>query len=223
MSLAGSTNPIVSVLAGGRDMALADSGNYFMAITPTPGTGIITGSSVQAFTETTPYMTVYNGNVGGGPSIYPVFLRTHLTVVGATASLAEYWTFTLDTGNRYTSGGTALTINNTNMSNANASLASIFVGAITASAASGSRRVVDHVVGKDTVIEVVHDRNVFNWGGNNAVSPSSTASNTTTPTYAAYNLAPMVIGPGQSMVIVRWAASQTTGSTNEFQFSYIEK
>ena len=223
MSLAGTTNPNVIVLGGGRDTAFADSGNYFMGITPTPGTGIISGGSVQAFTETTPYMVLFNGNVGGGPNIYPMFLRTHCTVVAATAGVAVFWTFTLDTGNRLSSGGTALTISNTNMGSALASQATVTVGAITATAASGSRRVVDHVKVKDTVIGVVHDTILFTWGSTSGVSTSSVAGNTTTPTYTAAGLAPCVIAPGQSMVVVRWAPTQTTGETNEFQFGYVEK
>ena len=223
MSLAGTTNPNVIVLGGGRDTAFADAGNYFFAMTPTPGTGIISGGSVQAFTETTPYLVLYNGNVGGGPNIYPMFMRTHVTVVGATAGVALFYTFTLDTGNRYTSGGTALTIANTNMANANSSLATINVGAITASAASGSRRVVEHVKVKDTVVPVVHDTIVFTWGSPSGTPTSSVAGNSTTPTYTSVSLCPMVIGPGQSMVVVRWGASNTTGETNEFQLGFIEK
>ena len=221
MSFASTTNPVVSPLAGGRDTQLADQGQYFVGITPTPGTGIITGASVQAFTETTPYLVMYNSS--STVSIYPMFLRTHLTVVGATASIAENWTFTLDTGNRLTSGGTALTVANTNMNSAILTAAIVTVGAITATAATAARRIISNCVGKDTVIEVVHDTIAFNFGGGYQAAAHSTASNTTTPSYATFNLGPVVIGPNQSLVIVRWAASQTTGSTNEFEFGWSEK
>lgn len=221
MSFAASTNPTVSPLAGSRDTQLADQGQYFVALTPTPGTGIITGASVQAFTETTPYLVIFNSS--STVSIYPMYIRTHLTVVGATASIAENWTFTLDTGNRLSSGGTALTVANTNMSSATATVAVATVGAITATAATGARRIISNCVGKDTVIEVVHDTVSFNFGGGYQTHAHSVISNTTTPSYASFNLGPAVIGPGQSMVVVRWAASQTTGSTNEFEIGWVEK
>lgn len=222
MSFAASTNPVVSTLAGGRDTELADLGNYFVAFTPTPGTGIIGTGSVQAFTETTPCFVLYNS---GSLNIYPMMLRTHLTVVGATASIAENMTFTLDTGNRFSSisVGVALTVSNLNMTSTTASGAVIYAGGVVATAASGSRRIVGHVQKKHTVIEVVHDTTVYQWGGTNAVSYSSVAGNTTTPTYSAHCLPPCVVGPGQSLVIVEWAAAQTTGSTNEYLFSYVEK
>jgi hypothetical protein len=222
MSFAASTNPVVSTLGGGRDTQAADQGQYFVAITPTPGTGIVGTASVQAFTETTPVFICYNS---GTLNIYPMSLRTHLTVVGATASVAENMTFTLDVGNRFSSisVGTALTVNNLNSGSTNASGAVIYAGGVVATAATGARRVVGHVQKKHTVIEVVHDTTTYMWGGTNAVSFSSTVANTTTPTYSAHNLPPVVIAPGYSMVIVEWAGAQTTGSTNEYMFSYIEK
>jgi len=135
-------------------------------------------------------------------------LRTHLTVVGATASVAENMTFTIDNGNRFSaiSVGVALTINNLNGGSSTASGALIWAGGVTATAATAGKRVVAHVQQKHTVIEVVHDTAHYVWGGTNAVSYSSVAGNTTTPTYSAHNLPPCVIGPGQSMVVVEWAA-----------------
>ena len=221
-SFAASTNPIISTLAGGRDTQSADQGEYFVAITPTPGTGIVGTASVQAFTETTPVFVLYNS---GTKNIYPMSLRTHLTVVGATASVAEHMTFTLDAGNRFStiSVGVALTVNNLNSGSTTASGAVIYAGGVVATAATGARRIVGHIQKKHTVIEVVHDTTNIVWGGTNAVSYSSVAGNTTTPTYSAHNLPPIVVGPGQSLVIVEWAAAQTTGSTNEYMFSWIEK
>lgn len=221
-SFSSSTNPIVSTLAGGRDTQSADQGEYFVAITPTPGTGIVGTASVQAFTETTPIFVLYNS---GTKNIYPMAWRTHCTVVGATASIAENLTFTLDAGNRFStiSVGVALTVNNLNSGSTTASGAVAYAGGVVATAATGARRVVGHIQQKHTVIEVVHDTMSVVWGGTNAVSYSSVVGNTTTPTYSAHNLPPIVIAPGYSLVVVEWAAAQTTGSTREHMFSYIER
>lgn len=219
MSLIG-LNSVLAPLAGARDTAVADAGAFYVAITPTPGTGIIGGGSVQAFTETTPYMVVYNS---GNLNIYPAYMRMHCTVVGATASAAQNWTNTLDVGNRLSSGGTALTISNTNMLSANKSAASITVGAITATAATGVRRVVGHQAVKFVNLETVHDCIQFNWGGSQQVDPTSLINNAATLSHTTVNFAPIVLGPNQSMVLVRWAASQTTGTTLEVEFGYVEK
>lgn len=221
MSLAATNNPTVASLLGGRDTALADAGNYFVAVSPTPGTGIIGTASLQTFDETKGYLCIFNG---GTKNIYPMFLKTHLTVVGATApTIAVYWTNTLDTGNRLTSGGTALVISNTNGNVSGGSAAVITAGALVTTVATGARRILSQSTGKSTVIEVVNDATYFNWGGSDLPSYSSTVGNTTTPTYISHNLAPIVIGPGQSMVMVRWAAAQTTASTNEFELGFVEK
>ena len=219
MSLQG-TSTIVTPLAGGRDTALADQGNYYTAITPTPGTGIISGGSVQAFTETAPYLVLYNA---GSLNVYPLYLRLHTTVVGATNSVAQNWTNTIDTGNRYTSGGTGLTINNTNMTSSNKSAAIITVGAITAGAASGVRRVVSHAAVKFVDVETVHDCVFFNWGGPNQTNLSTLINNTTTLSHSVVNFASLVVGPEQSMVLVRWGASYTTGVTYEVEMGYVER
>lgn len=226
MSFAATTNTVVSNLAGHRDIEAADLGYYFTARTPTPGTGIIGGGSVQAFTETTPILVLYNA---GPLSVYPMSLRTHLTVVGSNATpTIDNWTFTMDNGNRYTSGGTTLTQQNTNGTTLQNSGAFVVVGAITATAATPKRRVLGNITTKaddeaDGGLEVVHDTTVFSWGDTFASSNHPIRANSTTPMYSGHALPPCVIGPNMSLVIVRWSGSQVTGSTNEFQLTWIEK
>ena len=213
-----SSSTLVTPLAGGRDTGAADQGNFFVAITPTPGTGVISNASVTAFTETTPYLVLYNG---GNLNIYPTHVRLHTTVVGAGSSTAN-WTWTLDTGNRLSSGGTGLTIANTNMTSNVKSGAIATVGAVTATAASSVRRVVGHQMVK-FALETVHDCLQFNFGGPEQLDPTSLINNAATLSHTTVNYAPLVIGPGQSLVAVRWAASHTTGVTYEVEMGWIEK
>ncbi len=222
MAFASATNPVVASIAGGRDFQAADSGNYFVGITPTPGTGIIIGGSVQAFTETTPMLVVFNSN-SAAVNIYPVYLRLRISVAGATDSAATFLTNTLDTGNRLSSGGTALTVANLNMASANSSKAVCTFGAVTATAATGARRVVSHSVVRSLKIGVIHDTIAVNWGAPTQALTSTLINNTTTHSDTVINVAPVVIGPGQSMSMVHWAASQTTGTTYEVEFAFIEK
>jgi hypothetical protein len=219
MSLQG-TSVQVSPLAGGRDTGVADAGAFYVAITPTPGTGIIGSATVTAFTETTPYFVLYNA---GLLNIYPVYLRTHCTVAPTGNSAATFWTNSLDTGNRYSSAGTGLTINNTNMASANRSSAVITVGAVVATAATGARRIVSHSPTKFASTEIIHDCQQFNWGGAQQLDRVSLIDNTTTQAHTTINLAPIVIGPNQSMVLVRWGASASGAPTHEFEFGFIEK
>lgn len=221
MSFAASTNPVVSALAGGRDYELADLGFYFVAVSPTVGTGNIGTASVQAFTETTPILILYNP---GPTSCYPMAWNLHCTVVGVTAAtIATMFTFTLDTGNRYSSAGTLLTNSNTNMNSTGNSVSLIYSGAPIATAASGSRRVVAHCPMEGVGVNPVHHKHSFVWGAVNSVSPACLIDNTTTLSHQVRNLPPMVIGPAQSMVVVRWGAAITTAPTYEHEFTFIEK
>lgn len=220
MSFAASTNPVVSGLTA-RDTELVDLGNYYVGVSPVIGTGNIGTASVQAFTETTPILIVFNS---GTLNIYPVAWRLHATVVGVTApTIALMYTFTLDTGNRLSSAGTLLTLSNTNMVSNLVSGAIISSGAPVATAASGARRVVSHVAMEGNSVNPVHHTHTFQWGVAGAQVPSVLIDNTTTLSHQAKHLPPMMIGPGQSMVVVRWSPAITTAPVYEHQFEYFEK
>lgn len=221
MSFAGTTNPILSPLAGSRDTQLGDQGNYFVARNATPGTGLASNANVVLFTETTPILVIFNSS--NVTSIYPMYLRGYITAIGGGVSTAVNWTFTLDAGNRLTSGGSALTVSNLNMGNSNAPAGIATYGAILATAATGARRVVAQTVVKDTVIEVISDTYAFNFGGGYQSPASSVPGNAAAASYRNYSLAPMVIGPLQSMVVVRWGTSQSTANSAEVEIGWVEK
>lgn len=208
----------VTPLAGGRDTSLADSGGMYTALTPTPGTGIVGGAAVTTFDQTKPHIFIYNS---GALNIYPLYIRAHTTVVGVGNSICN-WTFTTDIGDLYTSGGTVLTPNNTNMVSQNKSAAIIVVGATTVAAATSAYRVVGHQMVR-AALEVVHDCLQFNFGGAEQCDPMSLIGNTTTLSHTTVNFAPVVIGPGQCFKATRWAASQSTGVTLELEIAYLEK
>jgi hypothetical protein len=220
MSLATAFNPIVASLAGGRDTEAADLGVYFSALTPTPGTGVIASATVSAFTETTPLLVVFNA---GLLNIYPIHLQLRLSIAGTGASAATFFTNTVDAGNRVTSGGTALTKANLNGASVATSAAVVTFGAITASAATGARRIVSHSQIRSLATGVIHDTVSVNWGAATQSLGSTLINNTTTHSDTVVNCAPLVIGPGMSMVLVEWGASAANAKSYEVNFSYIEK
>lgn len=213
---------VLAALGGARDTAVTDTGGFYVGITPTPGTGVAgNASGVATFVETTPFLVIYNS---GLLNIYPTHIRMHTTVIGTGNSTAAHnWTFTLDTGNRYSSGGTALTINNLNMLSANKSAAIITVGAVTATAASNVRRIVGHQAVKFGAIETVHDCLQFNFGGAEQCDPTSLINNAASLSHTTVNFAPLVIGPNQSLVAVRWVTANTALPTYEVEVGFIEK
>jgi hypothetical protein len=221
MSFAATTNPVLSSLSGLRDTGVGDLGGYFTARNPTLGTGLTGTTSVNTFVETTPSFVLYNA---GPLNIYPMSLQTHLTVVGVNAgAVLDWWTFTTDVGNRYASGGTQLVAVNDNGNTFANSGAFIMAGGVTATAATPVRRIVANVQSKTDVIEVVHDTQFFSWGDTFGSSVNAKAANAASPAYNGFSFPPLVIAPGTSLVIVRWAPNQTTGSTHEYQFTWVEK
>jgi hypothetical protein len=217
MSLIGTSTVVTSTNA--RDTAVADLGVSYTAITPTPGTGIIGHAVSTALTETKAIFLCYNG---GNATIYPLFLRLTMTVLPVGNTMQQFTT-ALDQGNRFTSGGTALTISNNNINSANVSLAQITVGAVVTTAASANRRLVSHRPFRPTVIGVVGDVYQFSWGSGTLVNPSALPTDGTLRAHVYYVCSPLVVPPGTSMLIHAWGATFATGATYEYEFGYVEK
>lgn len=192
---------------------LADEGSYFTAITPTPGTGIVDGA-VATFVETTPSLTIYNGT--SNKHLVLDFIRFTVTVV-STASEQVQFTNTIDSGKRWTSGGTAMTINGAStdgqvMSNG----VSIQKGIITASAATAARRVLSHTIYRWGTLEIVGDVYEMRFGE----PASKSLANAATVCTFSRGVPPVVIGPNQSFVQVGWGTNMSTGPTHALEMGF---
>lgn len=223
MSLIG-TSPTVALYTG-RDTGAADSGNSFVAINPTAGTGIISATPITlAAAATAPTMVVYNGNTNltNAINIYPLYLRLVETAASVGGTQLNFQ-FHVDKINRYTSGGTALTINNTNAASTTASNAVITFGAITGTAANADKQVSMNLRCRVGLIDILGDQLDFNFGGPNRTA-QTTLQTVATIGIFNFNCAPVVIGPGESLVFTIWQPTTfSTGVTYEVEFGYIEK
>ncbi len=226
MSLIGSTAVVAPVL--NRDCVAADLGAYFVAVSPTPGTGIantVTVETTLAQAEVSPYLSVYNGS--SNLNIYPLYLRLTCTAAQAVATIMRF-TLTLDQGNRITTAPAAagiLTTNNVNMGSALKSQAQIMAGTgIVAAAATSQRRIVGNQSFRNGgVINVIGDVYQFNFGATEQIDPMSLVETGTAICNVTYSFAPMVIGPNQNFMVLQWAAAQTTAPAFEIEFGYLEK
>ncbi len=212
------TSPIVLPITSG-EFGLADQGCFYNAVSPTPGTGIV-GPVSTTWDETKAIFNLYNG---GTANIYPKFLRLHCTVIGTTGAGVRF-TQTTDQGNRYSSGGTALVISNSNQNSSNRSGAQAQFGALTTTAATSQRRLQSNKLFKSTGIEVVDETYQLSWASPTQLEdPASLINNTTTLAHTSYSFGPLAIGPGQSFTIHQWRASITVGITFEVEFGFVEK
>ena len=190
---------------------LADEGSYFVAnnaqtaIAPTFNT---------AFTATAPFLSVYNGNATS--RVYLDYAALVAAVAGTFASggVQTAGAVVIDNGNRYSSGGTALTANSPNMAaSVNASNVTIYCGAITATAASGAARTIVgqrnlRPAASATVIGAIGDQLQLNFGAvEGLVNGSVTVAN---PSLIPQALPPIVIGPQQSALVYLYWPGATT-------------
>ena len=200
-----------------QHFALADEGSYFVAITPTAGTGIIGHAAPTTFDETKPYLLLYNASTTN--RVYPQFITFYETVASVGGTRMQF-TVATDTGNRRSSGGTAAVVNNVNQDESRAAEATVYVGAVTAAAATSSRRLLGNYPFRGT-IDIIEDSYTLFFGAPGAGYGSG--SRVATVQDHARVLPPVVVGPLQSLLVHQWAGSQTTGPTWEVVMGFVER
>lgn len=201
-----------------KELFAADEGSHYVAVNPTAGTGILGHAAPTTFDETKANLLIYNG---GTNRMYLQSIKLVDTAVSVGGTRIQM-NFSLDYGNLFASGGTALTKANVNADSTNTSGAVITAGAVVCSAATSNRRLLGNHVIRGANIDVVWDVYEFVFG---AVGGSSgeTAEGTTVAQVITTHLHPIVIGAGQMFKMVIWAASMSTGPTFEYLVNWIER
>lgn len=197
---------------------LADEGSYFVALNATPGTGVAGHAAPTTFDNTKPFVLIKNGNVAGGKSLYLDYIKLVLTVAGAGGTL-NYATHVLDAGAGYTSGGTAQSPVNPNGGLNPSTQATIYTGAVVATA-GGSQRVVAHQRVR-TPISVVGDVTLYDFGG--TVIPTGGVLEGTTESERVIVCPPIMIPPQGWYKLVLWRGSQSGANSYENEIAYWER
>lgn len=196
---------------------LADEGGYF-CVTSTQ-TGIATGATPTAFSDTNPFVSIYNKD--SAKSIYLDFLTLIATAAGtAGTSLQAAAQIDLLT-DRYTSGGTDLTgsIVNPNGNAPNVSIAKFRAGNITAAAKSNAARLVVGNRWLSGAIPVPGDEYTLKFGGIDA--PSFVGISTIKK--VLINVPKIVIPPLGSALVHLWLPSQSAASSYLAEAGWVEK
>ena len=204
-----------------KGVLAAIEGSHFVARNPTPGTGIIGHAAPTTLDDTKPLLLIKNNaGVRDGTVIILDYIRLRLTTAG-TASTNVRFDMKLDSVSRYTSGGSSLVPMNVNMGSNGSSVALVYYGAITAPAAGGNVRVVDGIEFRP-VIGVVGDMYTLNFGGGGH-SVGSLITSGAAIAHATANFHPVILGPGQSLLLHQWSASQSGAITFEPTVSWFER
>lgn len=129
---------------------------------------------------------------------------------------------TLDTGNRYSSGGTNLTslITSPNMDAGSVkSNAQVYAGNLTAAAATASVRTIVGNRYMKGAIPVIGDTYTARFGS----SDMSDQIGASAIVFSTNNVAPVVIGPGQCALVHLWLLTQSAASSYAPELSWWER
>lgn len=204
----------------GKEFGSVAEGTYFTAISPTSGTGLLGHAAPTTFDQTKAFLYLYNG---GTKTIYPQFVtltETVASVGGTTGGLRIVPV--IDYGNRYVSGGSALTVaNNTSASSNTSGAAIIFGGAAVLSAGTVNSRNYGDIIFRQTLIDILGDKFTIVFGGTSAMG--NVASVVATLAEFSQITAPLAVGPNASLGLHIWRASMSTGPTLQIQMGWVER
>lgn len=202
-----------SALSGSAWTRFADDGTHFCAMTQTPGTAYNLSAAAQAsFSATQAMWTLRNAATAAqGTRIYPVLAKIIYATAGTGGTRVEV-AVALDDATRFSAGGTAVSIKNTNQDVTTASIATVNAGDLTANAAGANVRYVGRAT-LSTAIPAVGETYTINFGY--PVDASHIGKSASLPA--------VVIGPTQSMVIHEWSPSQSATPTGELLLCWIER
>jgi hypothetical protein len=208
----------MTMIMHAKQFGCIDEGSIRLAMNPTISTGVaLTGATQTAWVATTPSFLLYNG---GANRIYMDYIKL-LVVAAGTAESALHCAVLVDSGSRYSSGGSALSIASPSLDNAITSGGVGYYGAITATSATAAVRTIGRDVFR-AALPVVNDVYVANFGAAD-MSYSQSALQGTAVIKQVNNFPTAMIGPGQSFLFYLWGASMSAAPTFEFEFVYIER
>ena len=199
----------------------ADEGSYFLARNTTPGTGQAGHAAPTTHDTAKPFVMLKNGAEAGGTRVYLDYLKLQVTAAG-TAGTLNYATHTVDKNRTAGTGGVALTTVNVNpQSTRSTVLTTAIAGPIVPGESnSGDARIVAHAKAR-SVIPVVGDVILFNFGGDHVNTGGVMAG--TTELERVIQCPPLILGPGDSYHLVLWRASQSGATSYEIELGFWQR
>lgn len=176
----------------------------FSAINPTAGTGIAEAVK-SSFAATAAQWMIRNAGATG--LIRPKYIRTVCTVAPASGTAAGM-RIALDKGaTRWSSGGSALTGKNRDMTSGVASNATVRFGALVTAAATADVRYIAQS-NPSSVIAVAGDEIITTFGDPSVMHAAAASSlGGTTARRVVNDVGPVVLGASQEMIVHTWYPS----------------
>jgi hypothetical protein len=196
-------------------------GSYFVARTPTPGTGVSYFTNTT-FDETKP-LCYGNLAVNSTKRVWLDYAKVIVTTAGG-AAVTSQWAVKTDTVNRTLSAdhrttatpynpfnGSIVTFNYNNASTATVLNASSAGGAVVAEGANGG-------------LDILGDVYYLEFGQKMQASGLGlTAAQATDPSFKVVSMPPVVVLPGGSFTIYLWMASNNSAMSYSLEVGWIER
>lgn len=207
-------------------MGWAEQGTYFRALaSATPMTGVAQAITTS-FSATAVPLVMVNGDAN--KSVIPHYIRLVNTAAGASTT-SSLCAISIDSANRYSSGGTDLTtlIVNSNSALGPSSVVSVLrFGTVTASAAGGGTRYIHNSSLKVQAAPcwTVGDEILMTFG-DPANAGAAGALSGATPVCIVKNVGPVVLGGQNSSLILHlWnVANATTAPSWALEMAWWER
>ena len=211
---------------------LAEEGSYFVATTPTPGTGIAMTIST-AFADTVAMFAIKNIADPANPAskwIYLDYLRLILLGTAPTAVVSRHFAIKRSTHDREpttVANRTVMTPVNVSKSG-DASIARPLSYSAAAAMTVPASVVSDPVVCRaclPTGLGITGDQYILKFGGEDmAPMTGLTATRAAAPATIVTNAPPLIIAPGEWLVFHEWCLTEATnGPTFEHELAWWER
>ena len=205
--------------------ALAVEGSYFIAQTPTPGTGItLTSATGTTYSDTNGIVGINNlDSIGQGLQSRDIILDSVKLIVTAagTAGTDSHVASRLDIAARASAGSTLVGKNVNGRYAANDEVADVHAGAITIAGASNQVRNLGRAEVRKAAAPgyIVGDVILFTFGALEKVAAQ--AITPTTAVIIVLQIPQVIIPPGWSWVLNEWMVARTAAQSAEVEVGYI--
>lgn len=197
----------------------------FVAVNGTFRTGIAINTDPGAIAATEGMLSIYNSATASSlpnTKIVPAYIKLVTKVVAASGTDFSI-KLAVDTANRYSSGGTALTGNQTLVGSAvtrRTTKATIYFGDLTLAAATSEKTVGQVTFHSATASQIVGDQFLITFG--NYAMPSALISASAAQTYSQ-SVMPVVLEYGSCLIAQPFETSAATTAANfEVEIGYYE-
>lgn len=196
---------------------LADEGIYFVGSNQSPGTTVQKQALATSFSNTVGIAHIFNTETSDttGKRIFFDYIKLILAGTAPATTVSMEFALALDTATREPSAAnrTLITAKNVNSASAVASIAQasqyLNANAFTVTAPTGNVRYLrGHI---PTGLGITGDEYILKCGGEDlGATPGATATRAAMTARLTAYCAPLIIGPGQSLVIHQWWLTETT-------------